>query len=169
MSRSESSTTLSTLSFSIKWNLLYRGSEHEFSTAAFHQLCDNKGPTFVLIKAKNGRVAAGYSCVSWIKGDGGVESNPRGFLCAIDENDLSLQVFKGVPGECKIQHHSKYGPLFSNGLCVFDKCDKYLSSKYLSSHSMLGKGFECYGDQFALFRTHTFTVVEYEVFGIDFF
>jgi hypothetical protein len=164
MSRSESSTVLSTMdsSYCIKWNRLYRGSKHEFSAAAFHRLCDNKGPTVVLIKARNGRVAAGYSCVSWSKSQC-LEANPNGFLCAIDSNDLSLQIFKGVQGECKTLQATNYGPLFFRGVCIYDKCDKNLYS-----HSSLGDGFESEGDPFALFGTEYFTVVEYEVFGIEF-
>jgi hypothetical protein len=116
ITRSDSSVTFATMdsSYSIKWNRLYRGSEHEFSAAAFHRLCDNRGPTVVLARAWFGRVAAGYSCVSWNSSGGGLfESNPNGFLCAIDENDLSLQIFKAVSGECTIQNHSNYGPIFT--------------------------------------------------------
>jgi hypothetical protein len=161
MSRSESSATLSTVDsvYNIKWNRLFRGSEHEFSVAAFHRLCDNKGPTVVLIRAKNGRIASGYSCASWKCGNT-AEANPSGFLCAIDSNDLSLQMFKGVR-DCMIWQ-SASGPDFYDGFYIHDKCDKNLSS-----HSTLGKRFESNGDQFALFGTEYFTVVEYEVFGIE--
>jgi hypothetical protein len=111
MSRSDSSTILSTMdsAYSIKWNRLYRASEHEFSAAAFHRLCDNQGPTIVLIK-ENGRVAAGYSCVSWKSGGGVRDNNPYGFLCAIDSNHLSLELFKGVSGVCKIYQFANHGP-----------------------------------------------------------
>jgi hypothetical protein len=165
MSQSESSTVLSTMdsSYSIKWNRLYRGSENEFSAAAFHRLCDNQGPTVVLIRAANGRIAAGYSSVSWKSGGGVGEPNPRGFLCAIDSNDLSLELFKGVPGECMIIQNSKYGPIFYEGASICDKCDKNKSS-----HSTLGSGFEGNGDQFVLFGSLHFTIIEYEVFGIEF-
>jgi hypothetical protein len=165
ISRSESSTTLSTMdsAFSIKWNRLYRGSEHKFSAAAFHRLCDNKGPTVVIVKSGNGRIACGYSSASWKSRNGVAELNPRGFLCAINSINLSLQIFKGVPGKCNIYQYSPYGPHFFDGLCIFDKCDKNLSSR-----STLGGGFESNGDQFALFGSQFFTVVEYEVFGIEF-
>jgi hypothetical protein len=164
ISRSESSVVLSTMdsSYIIKRNRLYRGSENGFSAAAFHRLCDNQGPTVVLIKANNGRVAAGYSCVSWKSGYTS-DANPRGFLCSIDENNLTLQMFKGVPATCMVWLSANYGPIFTNGLCIFDKCDKNLSS-----HSTLGGGFEGNGDQFALFGLKSLAVVEYEVFGIEF-
>jgi hypothetical protein len=169
MSRSESSTTLSTMdsAYSIMWNRLFRGSEHEFSAAAFHRLCDNQGPTVVLIKAKNGRVAAGYSCVSWKSGGGVRENNPNGFLCAIDSDRLSLELFKGVSGVSKIYQFANHGPDFYDGVCIMDKCDKNLSSS-----SKIGSGFvDVFGDkvyQSALFGSEHFTVAEYEVFGIEY-
>ncbi len=35
-------------------NLLYRGSEHKFSSSKFHELCDNNSSTLCLIKSKFG-------------------------------------------------------------------------------------------------------------------
>jgi hypothetical protein len=147
--------------FKSKWNRLYRASEHGFTAAAFHQLCDNQGPTVVLIRKENGQVAAGYSCVSWKSGNSSVE-NPRGFLCSIDTIENSLRIFKGVPGSCKIDHHSAYGPDFHNEVSISNKCHQNSSSK-----SKLGSGYESHGDPFALFGTETFKVDEYEVFGIE--
>jgi hypothetical protein len=82
ISRSDSSTTLSTVDYalSIKWHRFYRGSEREFSAAAFHRLCDNQGPTVVLVRAKNGRAAASYCCTAWKTSEGSIDLNPRGFL-----------------------------------------------------------------------------------------
>jgi hypothetical protein len=125
-------------------------------------LCDNKGPTVVLVKAKNGRIACGYSCVSWKSGGGVRENNPNGFLCAIDTNHLSLELFKGVSGECNIYQQIKYGPFYSYGFYILDNCDKNLDSS-----SSLGTGFESKGDPFALFGTQNFTVVECEVYGLS--
>jgi hypothetical protein len=83
-------------------------------------------------------------------------------LCAIDSNDLSLQLFKGKSGQCEVWQ-SKSGPDFFDGFYIHDKCDKNLSS-----HSTLGKRFEGFVDRLALFGTESFTVAEYEVFGIEF-
>jgi hypothetical protein len=85
------------------------------------------------------------------------------FLCAIDSNDLSLQMFKGVSGHCEIYQATNYGPIFVDGVCINDKCDKNRHS-----HSTLGPGFEGNGDKFALFGSLHFTFIEYEVFGIEF-
>jgi hypothetical protein len=100
--------------------------------------------------------------VSWKGGVGVSVSNPRGFLCAIDSNVLSSRLFKGVSGKCNIYQYSPHGPYFHDNLMITDKCDKTKSS------SILRVGFENHGDQFALFGSQTFTVDEYEVFGIEF-
>ena len=48
-----------------KWNLIYRASEHEYTAKSFHQYCDNKGPTLVLIKSSEGWIFGGYTTQSW--------------------------------------------------------------------------------------------------------
>jgi hypothetical protein len=145
----------------VKWSRIHRASENEFSAAAFHRLCDDKGPTITLVKAWNGRIAGGYSCVSW-NSVGFNGNNPRGFLFSIDERKLSVNLFKGVPGKCKTLHKPVYGPWFQFGLGIFDKCDKNTSS-----YSNMGEVFEHGGDALALFGSQEFTVAEYEVFGIE--
>ena len=157
-SNSSSKFTTSDSSFTIEWTRLYRGSENEFSAAAFHRLCEDQGPTVVLVKSTSGRMAAGYSCVSWNNSQN-LSPNPRGFLCAIDTSDNSLHIFKG-DRDCKIYCLSDYGPVFFNGMHIGDKNVK--------SYSKLGTGFESGDDEFALFGSYNFTVVEYEVFGIKF-
>jgi hypothetical protein len=150
--------------FKLKWNRLYRASEHGFTAAAFHRLCDNQGPTVVLIRAENGRVAAGYSCVSWMSGNSSVE-NPCGFLCSIDAIENSLRIFKGVPGKCWICNSSDRGPHFHDrGFYISDMCNKSSSSR--DNIGGEGGGFEHRGETHALFGTGYFKVVEYEVFGI---
>ena len=45
--------------------LLYRASEHDYSAKSFHEYCDDKGPTLVVIKSTNGCVFGGYTTESW--------------------------------------------------------------------------------------------------------
>ena len=37
-----------------KWKLLYRASEHDYTGESFHEYCDDKGPTLVIIKSTEG-------------------------------------------------------------------------------------------------------------------
>ena len=45
--------------------LIYRASEHEFTTKSFHECCDNKGPTLIVIKSSEGWIFGGYTTQSW--------------------------------------------------------------------------------------------------------
>ncbi len=48
-----------------KWKLLYRASEHEYTAKSFHEYCDNKGPTLIVIKSSEGWIFGGYTTESW--------------------------------------------------------------------------------------------------------
>lgn len=47
------------------WKLIYRASEHNYTAKSFHQYCDDKGPTLVLVKSTNGCIFGGYTTQSW--------------------------------------------------------------------------------------------------------
>ena len=44
-----------------KVTLLYRGTEHGFGAAHFHDKCNNKGKTIFLIQDTNNNVFGGYT------------------------------------------------------------------------------------------------------------
>ena len=46
--------------------LLYKVSRDGPSPNTFHEMCDNKGPTLIIIKTDDGHVFGGYNPVSWI-------------------------------------------------------------------------------------------------------
>ena len=48
-----------------KWKLLYRASEHKYTSKSFHKYCDDKGPTLVIIKSSGGWIFGGYTNRSW--------------------------------------------------------------------------------------------------------
>ena len=48
-----------------KWKLLYRASEHDFTSKSFHGYCNNKGPTLIVIKSSEGWIFGGYTTESW--------------------------------------------------------------------------------------------------------
>ena len=52
-----------------KWKLLYRASEHEYTGKSFHEYCDDKGPTLMVVKSSGGWIFGGYTTQSW-SGDG---------------------------------------------------------------------------------------------------
>ena len=48
-----------------KWKLLYRASEHDYTAESFHEYCDDKGPTLIMIKSSKGWLFGGYTTQSW--------------------------------------------------------------------------------------------------------
>ena len=48
-----------------KWKLIYRASEHDYRASSFHEYCDDKGPTLVIIKSSEGWIFGGYTTRSW--------------------------------------------------------------------------------------------------------
>ena len=47
------------------WKLRYRASEHNYSAKSFHECCDDKGPTLIVIKSSGGWIFGGYTTQSW--------------------------------------------------------------------------------------------------------
>ena len=47
------------------WRLLYRASEHDYTAKSFHEYCDDKGPTLIVIKSSEGWIFGGYTTQSW--------------------------------------------------------------------------------------------------------
>ena len=48
-----------------KFNHLFRASDHQYSAAKFHDLCDDKEGTLVIIKSNWGNIFGGYTLKSW--------------------------------------------------------------------------------------------------------
>ena len=48
-----------------QWRLIYRASEHGYTASSFHECCNDKGPTLVVIKSSGGWIFGGYTTQSW--------------------------------------------------------------------------------------------------------
>ena len=48
-----------------KWKLLYRSSEHNYTSKSFHKYCNDQGPTLAIIKSSEGWIFGGYATKSW--------------------------------------------------------------------------------------------------------
>lgn len=53
------------LDYQFGWKLIYRASEHDYTASSFHEYCDNKGPTLIVIKSSVGLIFGGYTSVHW--------------------------------------------------------------------------------------------------------
>ena len=48
-----------------KWHLLYRASEHDYTAKSFHECCNDKWPTLIVIKSSGGWIFGGYTTELW--------------------------------------------------------------------------------------------------------
>ncbi|CAG8481381.1 14305_t:CDS:2 [Acaulospora colombiana] len=72
-----------------EFKLLLRGSRDGFSARKFHELCDHKGRTIVVMKvAGTGKIVGGYNPVSWRSGFFGrwIKTNDS-FIFSFDDNE----------------------------------------------------------------------------------
>lgn len=57
------------ISIDRKWTLLYRATRDGFKASDFHDKCDEKTGTLVIIKAESGNVFGGYTNYTWDKSE----------------------------------------------------------------------------------------------------
>jgi hypothetical protein len=122
--------------------LLYRGSENQFSAAAFHTKCGNVKDTFTLIKTEFGNIIAGFTPYSWHSvSDYQYVNNPEGgtFLLLLFSPNNKSKREKMVPTDTSqlIHNNSSYGPTFGGGydINISDQCNINNSSYANFPHS----------------------------------
>jgi hypothetical protein len=153
----------------VKLTLLFRASEHGFRASEFHSLCNGKGATVTLVKARNGRMAAAYNGVGW-----GLQllrptPNPRGFQASIFDDPGATggySLHKYAANENSVVYsHPNWGPDFGESLHITDRCNDNADS-----FSFLGPlyGYSSEGvDPYILFGSLGFRVLEYEVYQVE--
>ena len=94
----------------IKTELLYRKTDNGDSCDTFHQLCDNKGATLILIKGKEGFIIGGYTPLSWDNNSGWKKDNDT-FLFSLTNNQTFRKNVKDYNNDRSICC-SKDGPNF---------------------------------------------------------
>ena len=154
---------------SMNTTLLYRGSEHEFSSHKFHELCDNKGPTISIFHNKNNHVFGGYATQSFVKE--GQTVDDTAFLWMIRPKAKIFEFkFKEKKSYKKIAlwNNEWFGPKYGNGedLWVGD-CLKnngcYSSAFKFDPHEICGGKKQ--GSEHSIY---SFEVKDYEVFSVSF-
>lgn len=86
--------------------------------SVFHSLCDDQGPTLVVVETRSGLIFGGYADVSW-SSDGGTITSSTAFLFQIRPAMLSFGIDRQTHG---YYHNRDYGPTFGGGH------DLYISS-----------------------------------------
>mgnify|MGYP001066124491 FL=1 len=103
--------------------LLFRASQHSFSSRAFHQCCDGHAHTVVLVRSTGGSLFGGYSgCTPWESprqvGGAWRSSHQTSFLFSLQHPGPQIQT--GVPYPCRdpareLRMGAGLGPSFGAG------------------------------------------------------
>ncbi|KAG9288955.1 hypothetical protein G9A89_019577 [Geosiphon pyriformis] len=102
---------------SYKFENLFRASRDGFDSGNFHSRCDNKGPTFTIVKlSSNNIIVGGYNPLNWTSNIGYEYSNSNFIFQFSDSSSQS-----GLIGRIKaynqnaVYNHPSYGPTFGGG------------------------------------------------------
>ena len=173
-----------------KWKLIYRASEHGYTAVSFHECCDDKGPTLVIIKSSEGWIFGGYTTQSWkykekqnngyyydddLDRDISVVDDPEAFIFTLkNPHGVKPTQFKrDQAGECSIYTDPEAGPIFGLDIVIGDMCNE-------ENSCIIGKlshlQYECHPQyKSSLFvktngphEINLFSVLDYEVYCIDY-
>ena len=116
----------------IKTNLLYRLSRDGESFKTFHEKCNNKSPTLIIIESINGQKFGGYTTCTW-DGKWTNKFDGQTFLFSLNKN-IKFKKKYNLNDNKDIFADQNCGPWFGRNDLYFDKtmktCNSYKSSQY---------------------------------------
>ena len=144
-----------------KFKLLYRASKDGDLMKTFHEKCDNKGPTVMLIKTNTGFRFGGYNPLFWDQ-SGNYKSDKLTFIFSLDKK-------KKYTLKSGQEQYSVYGDsswiAFGSGhdIGIFDQCMRNNTS-YVNTPDSFNttEKSELSGGQYNI------TVSDYEVYSVEF-
>ena len=148
-----------------EYKLLYRATEQGFTTAKFHELCDNKGKTLVIIKSSNDRIFGGYTDQNWHTSGNYSRGNKNSFVWYFNTNQELIKL-KCNKAEYEIYNSSNYGPCWGSASAItiennFDTSNSsYSSCTSSSDYDRLPDGSQ------SVAGDYNFKVKEMEVFNL---
>ena len=154
------------------FELLYRGTRDGFEKSDFHNKCDNKGKTLVLVKNTSGHVFGGFASIPWTSpSSSGGKQAPGSFLFTLT-NMHGIQptkfTLKDENDGYAVYHDTGYGAEFGNyDIDIYSNCNTNTSSyadfpkRY---NDTTGKGRSIFTSNTS---SHNFQVQEIEVFRVN--
>ena len=94
---------------------------HGWKAKDFHDRCNGKGATLVVVKTDKGRIFGGYTSVSWESAGGVYKDDKSAFLFSVNNN----RKYPITDSTKAIKNYTSYGPLFGGGhdLAIHDNAD----------------------------------------------
>ena len=144
--------------------LLYRGTRDGMSGNAFHNKCNNKGPTICLFKNEKGYIFGGYASIDWTSYEN-YKSAPDSFIFTLTNMyNITPTKFPNSDTNNSIYDYSGYGPTFGNdGHDIHIAFNSNFTNFPSGYKDVLGKGYSIFkGDN----DDYHFNLKEIEVFKL---
>lgn len=146
-----------------KTELLYRATRDGFDASIFHNKCDNKGPTIVIIKSQNNYLFGGYAATHWDQS--GTYKTAAGCFLFTLTNSHNIPPTRFMPKAT--QHmfcNAGYGPTFGGH-------DLYVQSNANASNGSFTSLGQTYTDSTGLGQSlftgaYAFMAAEIEVLSV---
>ncbi|CAF1200424.1 unnamed protein product [Adineta steineri] len=106
-----------------RWESIYIATKDGSDASTFHRLCDNQGPTMVIIRSTGGYLFGGYASQSW-SSNGSYTNAPNSFLFLLtNANGSQPTKFLYNNNGYAFYNHPAYGPAYggSHDLHICDK------------------------------------------------
>jgi hypothetical protein len=150
---------------------IYQTSKDGPSAKIFHEMCDNKGPTLIVIKLEDGHVFGGYNPISWI-GEYMYNDCEDAFLFSITDGKYRKPIRCPVKKSLKKFAIKQNDVDYSPGFGETDNADLFIAFKNLkNSYSNLSNVYKCprgfNGKEFLAGRPNDWKIVDVEVFAIE--
>jgi len=141
------------------FKLIFKASIDGGFPNAFHNHCDNRGPTIIFFKINNGKRIGGYTSISWESNDE-FKDDEDAFLFSLDRKEkyeLNTNQLKYA-----VAHYGKYGPTWGSGYGL------YISNNYKSDENCSQEN-NCYKNKNIDFvgidkSKAYFSIFDYEVY-----
>jgi hypothetical protein len=149
-----------------RWELIYKATRDGFECSTFHRLCDNQGPTMVIIRSTGGYLFGGYASQPWKSIEGYVNAQNSFLYLLTNANGNQPTKFLYNNNGSGFDDNSGYGPTFGGGhdLHISDKSNANNSSSCNVGYSYpntLGLG------QGTFTGAYNFQTIEIEVFKLS--
>lgn len=139
--------------------LLFQVSKDGDAPSTFHNRCDGKGPTVVIVETKSGNVFGGYSYTSWSSSSGSHASSTKAFLFTLRPSMKRIDQRSGYTSYA-IYRHKSYGPTFGGGHDLYLKdCTSYATCS-VGRHTYYGPSSYWLNDGERYFRIKDYAVVQ---------
>jgi len=148
--------------------LIFRASRDGYTAQEFHNKCDTKAPTIVIIHSNHDHVFGGFTPISWDSTSNYKAEDTKSsflFLLRSQKGDaLSKFGLKASDTTNHIHCSAANGPTFGSGhdINIVDNCNTNNGSC-----SNFGTSYDHQNDQNKLAGAYNFTVKDYEVFVVE--